>query len=249
MASISSKLKPANGYGWLANRSLLALLPLAVFILVRLQFVQLALSIIILSKWRMFAVRPRFWPAHIRANAVDLIVGVSILIFMVHTTSIGLQLVWVLLYAIWLIGIKPLSSQVMVSAQAAIGQLVGLMALYLAWDSGPLFGLVLLTGLICYLAARHFFDSFDEAYAKLLSYFWGYFGAAIAWVLGHWLLFYGVVSQPTLFLTTLGYGLAVLYYFDHNDKLSRILKRQFVFVMVAIIIVILTFSGWGNKVV
>jgi hypothetical protein len=168
---------------------------------------------------------------------------------MIHTSSIGLQLVWVLLYAIWLIGIKPLSSQVMVSAQAAIGQLAGLMALYLAWDSGPLFGLVLLTGLICYLAARHFFDSFDEAYAKLLSYFWGYFGAAIAWVLGHWLLFYGVVSQPTLFLTTLGYGLGVLYYFDHNDKLSRILKRQFIFVMVAIIIVILTFSGWGNKVV
>lgn len=249
MKPLLAKIKPASGFGWLAHRSLLAIFPLVVFVLVRLDFVQLALSIILLSKWRMFAMRPRFWPAIVRANAVDIMVGLSVLAFMMHTTSPGLQLVWAVLYGVWLISIKPASGKLMVSVQAAIGQLAALMALYLAWASGPLFGIVILTGLVCYLAARHFFDSFDEAYAKMLAYSWGYFGAALAWVLGHWLLFYGVVSQPALLLCTLGYGLGVLYYYDHEGKLNTMLKRQFVFVMIAIIIVVLTFSDWGDKVV
>jgi hypothetical protein len=121
--------------------------------------------------------------------------------------------------------------------------------LYLVWDAGPLYGLTAMTGLICFLAARHFFDSFDEPYARLLSYVWGYFGAALAWLLGHWLLFYRGLAQPTLLLSTLGYGLAVLYYLDHTDRLSKGVRRQFIFIMIAIVLVVLTFSDWGDKVV
>lgn len=249
MRFLIAKLKPAGGFSWLIHRGILAMLPLVVFILVRLKFTQLALSIILLSKWRMFAVQPRFWPAMIRANAIDIIVGVSVLIFMTHTSSFGIQLLWAVLYGAWLILIKPASTRFLVSVQAALGQLAGLMALYLAWASGPLVGLVIITGAVCYLAARHFFDGYDEVYAKLLAYLWGYFGAALAWLLGHWLLFYGVVSQPTLLLSTIGYGVAVLYGYDHAGKLHPMLRRQFVFVMVAIIIVVLTFSDWGDKVV
>ena len=65
-----SKIKPVTGFAYLLHLGLLLLLPLIVFVLVRLNFVVLALIIIVLSKWRMFAVRPRFWPANIRANAV-----------------------------------------------------------------------------------------------------------------------------------------------------------------------------------
>src|SRR5882724_1852913 len=98
------KLKPANGFSYFLHLGLLIVLPVVVFILVRLNFVQLALSVIVLSKWRMFAVRPRFWPANIRANAVDLMVGLSIVLFMSHSvTNPWLQLVWAALYAVWLI--------------------------------------------------------------------------------------------------------------------------------------------------
>jgi hypothetical protein len=123
------------------------------------------------------------------------------------------------------------------------------MAIYLAWTNGPLYGLTLLTGLMCYFAARHFFDSFDEPYARLLSYTWGYFGAALGWLLAHWLIYYRFIAQPTLLLSTIGYGLAVLYYLDHSDRLSKTVRRQFVFVMIAIVLVVLTFSDWGDKVV
>lgn len=249
MRPLVDRVRPTAGFAQVLHLVLRILLPAAVFILVRLQFVQLALSLVVLSKWRMFAVRPRFWPANIRANAVDIIVGLSVVLFMVHSSGAAMQLVWAVLYAVWLTIVKPATSLLMVSAQAFIGQLCGLMALYLAWATGPLYGLTLLTGLVCFLAARHFFDSFDEPYAKLLSYTWGYFGAALAWLLAHWLLFYGVVAQPTLLLSALGYGLAVLYYLDHADRLGKATRRQFILVMIAIVFVVLVFSHWGNKVV
>src|ERR1700712_1355974 len=95
------KLKPTSGFSYFLHLGLVLILPLAIFVLVRLNFVQLALSVVVLSKWRMFAVRPRFWAANIRANAVDLMVGLSSVIFMEHS-GILLQLMWAGLYAVWL---------------------------------------------------------------------------------------------------------------------------------------------------
>lgn len=252
MEIVLRRLKPAKGFSSLAHNSLLAALPLIVFALVRLngsEFTQLALILIVLSKWRMFAVRPRFWPANIRANGVDLMVGIAIVIFMTHSLSALVQFGWAVAYGVWLIYIKPATSSMMISIQAGLGQLSALSALYLTWADGPIYGLTLATGMICYLAARHFYDAFDESYSRLLSYLWAYFGASLAWLLGHWLLFYGDFAQPTVLLTAIGYGVAAIYYWDHKDKLTRGLQRQFVITMLAIILVVLIFSDWGSKVV
>src|SRR5690348_15151196 len=102
MKPLVAKIKPATGFANLLHLGLVILLPLVVFVLVANQFVQLALSVILLSKWRMFAVRPRFWPTIVRANAVDILVGVAIVVFMAHTLSTSLQFVFALLYAVWL---------------------------------------------------------------------------------------------------------------------------------------------------
>ncbi len=249
MRPLLQSIKPTSGIAHLLHLLLVLVLPMVVFVMVRVNFAQLALLVIILSKWRMFAVRPRFWAANIRANAVDLMVGLSVVLFMTHVDNLSMQLVWTILYAIWLIAIKPQSGVMMVTTQAFIGQLVALSALYLVWADGPIYGLTLLSGLFCYLAARHFLDAFDEPYARMLAFIWGYFGAALAWLLSHWLLFYRGVAQTTLLLSTLGYSLAVLYYLDHNDRLSKGIRRQFIFIMMAIIVVVLAFSDWGDKVV
>jgi hypothetical protein len=224
-------------------------MPVAVFLLVYLDFVQLALLLIVIGKWRMFAVRPRFWAANIRANSIDLMVGLSLVVFMAHAPSTAVQVGWAAIYAIWLLAVKPGKGVPMVTFQAFIGQLSALMALYLVWADGPTAGLTLLTGLFCFLAARHFLDTFEEPYAKMLAYIWGYFGAALGWLLSHWLLFYHGVAQPTLLLSTLGYGAAILYYLDHNERLGRGIRRQFIFIMLAIVVVVLAFSDWGDKVV
>jgi len=252
MEIILRRLKPAKGFSSIFHNSLLAALPLIIFILVRLndnEFTQLALILVVLSKWRMFAVRPRFWLANIRANSIDLMVGLSIVLFMTHSYSAIIQFAWAVAYGLWLIYLKPATSSLMISLQAGIGQLCALSALFLVWADGPLYGLTLMTGLICYLSARHFYDAFEEGYSRLYSYLWGYFGAGLAWLFSHWLLFYGAFAQPTVILAAIGYGVACIYYFEHIGKLNKSLKRQFVFLMVAIVLIILIFSDWGSKIV
>jgi hypothetical protein len=249
MRPLINKLTPSRGFGHAFYFVYNALLPILVFLLVRTNFVQLALSLILLSKWRMLAVRPRFWAVNIRANAIDIIIGVSVLAFMTATGSELLQFTWAVLWAAWLIVIKPRADTFWVSLQALIGFAAGLSALFLTWDHAALFVLVGSAGLLSFFAAHHFFYSFDEPYTRLLAYFWGYFGAALVWILGHWLLFYGPIAQPTLLLVAIGFGLGTLYYLDHFDKLSLNVRRQIIFIMVAVLLVVLAFSDWGDKIV
>lgn len=249
MRPLLRNLRPTKGVSSSLHRALLLVLPAALFVLVRLNLALPAAVIVVLGKWRMFAVRPRFWAANIRANAVDLMVGLSVVLFLVHYDSLLIQILLVVAYGVWLTVIKPGTDMLTVTLQAFIGQLAALSALYLTWADAPVYALTLLTGLFCFWAARHFLDAFDEPYAKMLSYVWGYFGAALAWLLSHWLLFYRGVALTTLLLSTLGYGIGVLYYLDHTDKLSKGLRRQFIFVMLAIVLVVLAFSDWGDKVV
>ncbi len=249
MRPLITKLTPSRGFSHTFYFVYNASLPLLVFLLVRTSFVQLALSLILLSKWRMFAVRPRFWVANVRANAIDMVIGVSTLAFMVASGSELLQLLWAVLWAGWLIYVKPKADTLWVSLQALLGFVAGLMAIFLTWDHAPLFVLVGAVGLLCFFAAYHFFYSFDEPFTRLLAYFWGYFGAALTWILGHWLLFYGPVAQLTLLLVSIGFGLGTLYYLDHFDRLSLSIRRQVIFIMIAVLLVVLTFSDWGDKIV
>lgn len=259
-SKLTKKLKPASGFSHLLHILFQVILAIVIFILVRLNIgLWLPLLVILLSKWRIFSVRPRFWPANLRANAVDIIVGVSIVIFMSHSNGVGdsmsIQLFWAVMYGVWLLFIKPRSSVLFISIQSAIGQLCGLMALFiiagqmldfdflfLSWTSLPLSALVLLGGLICYLSARHFFDSFNEPYAKLLAGVWGYFGAALLWVLGHMLVVYpkpeGVVAMPLLMLSAIGYSLGAVYYLEHFDRLSTLLRRELIYISGAIVLIL-----------
>ena len=247
MLRVLSKIKPTGGFAYIFHILLTALLPALVFVFVRLDFIGLATAVILLSKWRMFAVKPRHWPANIRANAVDIIVGLSFLIFMMHSGSQLMQLFWAVGYGIWLIAIKPMTTVLGVSLQAFIAQVFGLTALILSWGDATIFVFVGATWLICYSTARHFLTSFDEPLTRYLANTWAYFGAAMMWVLSHWLLFYGVLAQPTLLLAVIGLSLATIYYLDQTDRLSILLRRQLLFVMVAVIIIVLTFSDWSSK--
>ncbi len=173
---IAGKIKPTKGYAHAFHIFLSALMPALVFVFVRINFAQLAVLVILITKWRMFAVRPRFWPAIVRANAVDIMVGLSTVVFMTQANAATIQLFWAVLYMIWQIFIKPGRSTFAVSAQALIGQTYGLMALYAAWPAAALFVLIMGTWAACYLSARHFLTSFDEPHISLYSHTWGYFG-------------------------------------------------------------------------
>lgn len=244
---MTSKLKPTQGFSHYFHIGLTSFLPAILFVLIRIDFVTLAVAVVLLSKWRMFVVRPRYWLINLISNAVDIIVGVSTVVFMSHTQSMAAQLGIAALYAIWLIFIKPGSSVLSVSLQALISQAVGMVAIYMTWTTAPTLGMVVASWLISYLSARHFFTSFEDDYNDFYAFTWAYFTAALVWLLGHWLLFYGVIPQPALLLTVLGFGLAGMYYLDYKDRLSSLVRRQIMFIMFAVVVVVLVFSDWGDK--
>lgn len=97
-----------------------------------------AFILILLSKWRIFAVRPRYWLAHVQANLVDLIVSISLVVLLYSAGSAGgeqgvvLQVAIAVLYVIWLLALKPRSKRSFVVAQAGVALFVGTMALFSA---------------------------------------------------------------------------------------------------------------------
>lgn len=243
----SNRLKPKKGFAHVLHILTTGLIPVLVYVLIRIHFVQLAVLVVLLSKWRMLAVKPRFWPANIRANAVDLIIGLATIVFMTRSNSASLQIVFTLLYMFWQVILKPNRSVIGVSLQALAGQIYGLTALFIAWPDAPTVVLILGGWAVCYLAARHFFTSYDEPYASLYSHTWGYFAAALLWLSSHWLIFYSVVAQPALLLTAIGVAMASLYYLEETDKLSAFFRREIVFMMILVVLIVLVASDWGDK--
>lgn len=251
MKALPSKIKPRRGFSHAVHISFNLVLPFVFYVLVRTDFVTLAIALLCLSKWRMFAVRPRYWLANFRTNAIDILVGLSTLQLMVYANDShpNFLLLFVLLYAVWLVWIKPKSSTGAVAMQAFIGLFASLTAFYLDFASATIAVHMAVTWLICYLCTRHFLSGFEESHAPLIANIWGFFGASLAWVLSHWLLFYGPVAQIAVIIAVIGYAAGALYYLDSAERLTPGLRRQFIAVALAILAIIVIFADWGNKTV
>ena len=239
MSSILKSLKPKAGFSHFIHIFLLLLLPAILFALVSLRWYEIATAVVLLSKWRMLAIKPRHWLASIRANTVDIIVGLSLLVFMSQSGSMQFRLIWTLVYAGWLIVLKRRSDQSGVALQALTAQILGLSALFIHWGDKPLLALVALGWFICYMSARHFFSAFEDPLNRYLSSIWGYFAASIIWILTHLLLFYGFMAVPTLFLSVVAFGLGGVYYLEKTDRLSAMIRRQVLFIMIIVVIILL----------
>ena len=169
----------------------------------------LAIAIVLLSKWRTFAVRPRFWFANLVANMVDIVVGISTVILMYGASgSPWLQGVLAALYAGWLLFIKPRSKRVYVAYQAGIALFLGVTALSMVSFSWNIFFFVLIMWLIGYVTARHVLGSYDEPMTSVYSLVAGFIVAELGWVGFHWLMAYPIpgfgaiqFSQLALFVT------------------------------------------------
>jgi len=159
------------------------------------------------------------------------------------------QLFWTIAYIAWLVWLKPKSNPVAVMSQALIAQAVTIVAFYKAFPNSSLLAGIIVTWLVCYSAARHFLGAFDEPLTRQMTQIWAWFGACMAWILGHWVIQYLFLPQIALVLTVLGYGLATLYYLDKNERLKASLRRQLLGVMGLILLIIIVFSDWQDKTV
>ena len=231
-----------------------ALVLLLLFAVLSTQTIWLALILVTLSKWRIFAVRPRFWRANILANLVDVVVGVSHVVLL--GAAIGAPWLQVLLsvaYAVWILLIKPRSKQVYIAIQAGVAVFVGSTALAtVAYGTDSI---VLAAGMwvIGYISARHVLMSYDEPLTGLLSGVWGLVLAELGWLSYHWLFAYTLPNsanlkfvQIALVATLLSFlaeqTIASRYRNDGQAKLSELMLPA-AFTTTLILVVVIFFSG------
>ncbi len=132
---------------------------LAVMLLVLVLVVNVpwpALGLVLLSKWRVFAVRSRYWTANIRANLVDVIVGISMVVLLYAATGdLATQISLTALYVAWLLFLKPKSKRAYVASQAMVGLVFGIAAIVQISPILPVSLVVVMAWLVGYSSARH----------------------------------------------------------------------------------------------
>lgn len=152
-----------------------------------------AFALVLLSKWRILAVRPRYWFVNIQTNLVDIIVSLSIVILIYSASgAIAMQVVLTALYIAWLLYVKPKSKRVFVAIQAGAAVFLGVSALMMVsydWFASPV---VLIMWLIGYSAARHVVSSYDEPHGSFYSLIWGLVLAELGWLAYHWTFAYPI---------------------------------------------------------
>ena len=195
----------------------------------------LALLLVFLSKWRVLAVRPRYWFAHIETNMVDLIVsiGVVLLIYLVNQGgtpyATTVQIVLTILYAAWLLLLKPRAKRSAIAVQAAIAVVVGTMTVASLSYEWPSFLVVIIMWVIGYSTARHVLAAYSEKELRLLSLIWGFVVAELGWLTFHWTIAYTLpfagglkLAQATLLILGVSFLAERIYSSLHKHQTIRL---------------------------
>ncbi len=225
-----------------------------------------AVLLVVISKWRVFAVRPRFWWANLRSNMVDFIVSISIVVHMytINTSALSeprqlfLLVLLTLAYIVWLLFIKPRSKRLYVGIQALSAVFLGSAALFTVTYNWPVSLVVIGMWLIGYSAARHILSSYDdETHSLFLSLAWGMVLAEIGWVSYHWAIAYPLPIINSLMLpqiaivVTLVSFLAFKIYdsFYHHSKvrMSDVLL-PLLFTLSVLIVLLVLFNRVGTAI-
>lgn len=242
---------------------------LAIAVLLTVRYtgsVTFAILLVVVSKWRVFAVRPRYWWANFQSNLVDFIVSVSVVVHMytVNAASIsdglklGLLVGVTLMYIAWLLFIKPRSKRVFMVLQAAAAIFLGVSALFTISYNWPVSVVVLLVWLIGFTAARHVFSAYDnETHSLLLSLVWGLILAEISWVAYHWAIAYplpGVsslmLSQAALIMTLVSFLAYKCYdsFYHHSKIRTADVLMPILFTVSIIAVLLIVFNRVGTAI-
>lgn len=210
----------------------------------------LAYLLVILSKWRVFAVRPRFWIANIQTNLLDTLVGLSVVTLLwQNMDNLAYQIAITLTFAAWLVVLKPLSKRLWVIVQGGVAQFVALMALFSVAHNFHVAVVTALGWLIGFVAARHIINVFsDEHDDVVISVSWGMVIAQLCWLSYYWTIAYTPLKIPQIAIISslLSYAVLVVYnYFYHRDDtryIWRDLAMPITFSLVGIFIILLFFT-------
>jgi len=235
--------------------------PVLVFIFVRQDLALLAFLTVLLSKWRVVAISPRFWLANIRSNSCDIIVGLSTVALMSYAPISATEFVnplLALLYGVWLVFVKPKSGRSIVTVQAFICQFYGLSALYLlvdtAFDSFTWL-VILFAWLVGRASVRHFLSSYEDVENKpVLITLWAFLIAQLAWVFWVWNVIYvlpsSVFAVPLIAIisSVVTYAAGAIYHVNYESKLQKRFVIQQALFVAAVLILVISFTRWTGQV-
>lgn len=214
----------------------------------------LGLILVLASKWRVFAVRARYLWLNIKSNLVDMIVGVSVVLLAYYAGMAFLPVDFVLMafYSIWLLFIKPMSSEWAANLQSLIAVFMGISAATIMTANMDGAVLALLAFLVGYAASRHVLVQSDDKDFTLTTLICGLMFAEISWLCYTWSIIYtfgdtGIrVPQLAIILT--------IFAFVYNYARQAMIKYQddfrfkqiagpVVFATILIAIVVIFFSN------
>lgn len=186
----------------------------------------LGLLLVLVSKWRVFAVRGRYLWLNIKSNLVDIIVGVSVVLLAYYAGSAFLPVDFILaiFYCAWLLFIKPMSSEKATLAQSLIAVFLGMSAAAIMAANLDAIVLVLLAFLVGYAASRHVLVQSSDKDFTLTTLVCGLVFAEVAWLCQSWAIIYtfgasGVrIPQIALILT--------IFAFVYNYARQAMIKYQ-----------------------
>ncbi len=213
------------------------------------------LILVVISKWRIFAVRRRYLWLNIKSNLVDLIVGLSVVMLAYVSGSFAaVHIVLMVIYSVWLIVIKPLSSERATQVQSLIAVFLGISAVMLMSDKFRMDAIFASTMafIIGYAASRHVLVQTNEQDFTLTTLVCGLVFAEVAWMCNLWMIIYTYfdtqiyIPQAAVILTIFAflYNLArqaVIKY--QEDFRFKMIARPVIFGLVLIAVVVLFTSN------
>ena len=198
----------------------------AVFVTVLSGSPALGIILVLLSKWRVFAVRGRYLWLNIKSNLVDMIVGVSVVLLTYYAGAAVLPVDFILavFYCVWLLFIKPMSSENAALAQSLVAVFSGISAAAIMSANLNAVVLVLLAFLVGYAASRHILVQSSDKDFTLTTLVCGLVFAEVAWLCQSWSIIYtfgatGIrIPQIAIILT--------IFAFVYNYARQAMIKYQ-----------------------
>jgi hypothetical protein len=186
----------------------------------------IGLILVLVAKWRVFAVRPRYIWINLKSNLVDMIVGVSIVLLTYSSGNsfLPIHIILAAFYSIWLIILKPMSSEKANLMQSLIAVFLGISASVIMTSNSDSIALILLSFLVGYAASRHVLVQSDDRDYTLTTLICGLVFAETAWLCHAWNIIYtfgstGIrIPQLTVILT--------IFAFAYNYARQIIIKKQ-----------------------
>lgn len=212
----------------------------------------LAALLVVLSKWRILAVQPRFWLPNLKTNLADIVVGLSTVILLFQAGSDSLAIFWMALYLGWLLFLKPQTGDLMVGIQALWSQFLGILTIFsMQFMLEYSFIGILLVWVVAWSTARHFLSNYEEPHYKALSMVWGFLVAQLAWIGFHWISYYRIaslnISNVALIVSVVAGVLGALYHAYKLEKVNKGKVFENAIFGVVLLAIILATSSWTTQ--